>query len=121
MPCLVFMANLVWGAVATYCFYRAWMAVVGMVSCGIGLVRQRVPPVTLAGLLWNQILVLLFHGSMLGVAFAVCWYKLSLGRTPFETLAFLTTATAVMLVVLSRVSAHMDRIWTVTNAPEDGA
>ncbi|MFP4031806.1 MAG: hypothetical protein ACLFRG_00395 [Desulfococcaceae bacterium] len=117
MILLVFSANLFWGGCATYCFYRTWMAFLGLVACAVGLLRRRVHPSVLLRFFYDQTLDMTLHGLGLALLFAFFWTRLSLGRTPPEALAFLLTATTVMLVVMPRIPGQIDQIWETTNLP----
>jgi hypothetical protein len=115
---LVFSANLFWGGCATYCFYRAWMAFLGLLACAIGLLRRRVRPAVLLRFFYDQTVDMTLHGLGLALLFALFWTRLSLGRTPPETLAFLLTATTVLLILMPRIPGRIDQILETTNPPK---
>lgn len=106
---------LLWGSAATYCFFEAWMAFIGLVACAVGLVRRKRTPAELAKILYDRLLFLIFFGLALTLQFAVFWTWLGLGRTPAETLAFLLTATATMFYVGPRIRSRIDDLWRDTN------
>lgn len=108
------MASLLWGAVATYCFFRAWLGFLGVVACLIGLMCNPACHRRILEFFYRQATGMLFHGLTLALVFVVFWRELHLGRTPAETLAFLATASAVMLVILPRLPSHIDHIWKST-------
>jgi hypothetical protein len=94
------------------------MALLGLVACAIGLLRRRVHPAVLLRFFYDQTVDMTLHGLGLALLFALFWNRLSLGRTPPETLAFLLTATTVLLVVLPRIPGRIDWIWQTTNPPK---
>lgn len=118
MSLLIFSVNLFWGGCATYCFHEAWLAVLGLAACAIGLFRQRIDCGVLLSSFYNQVTLLLINGLALRLVFAVFWSRWGLGRTPSETLAFLIAASIVMAYLLPRIPERIDRIWRITNGPD---
>jgi hypothetical protein len=108
-------ACLLWGSAATYCFFEAWMAFLGIAACLIGWVRRKRKPVALAKIFYERFLFLMIFGLALVLQFTVFWTRMGLGRTPAETLAFLLTATATMFYVGPRIRSRIDGLWRDTN------
>ncbi len=111
--------SVVWGAVATYCFFRAWMAALCVIACVVGFVRRNVGAGVLWSLLWNQASVGAAHGVVVVLSFGVFWRLLQMGRSAHETLVFLIAASAVMFYVFPTIPGRIDRIWRSTVEPED--
>ena len=112
---VAFTGCLLWGTAATYFFFEAWMAFIGLAACAVGLVRRKRAPVALARIFYERVLFLMVFGLALVLLFAVFWTRLGLGRTPAETLAFLITATATMFYIGPRIRPRIDGLWRDTN------
>lgn len=111
-------ACLLWGAAATYCFFNAWLAVIGMLACVIGWVQRRIALSTFARLFFEQLTGALGHGLGLALVFALGWYRYQLGRRKPEILLFLLAALSVMAYLLPQIPQRIERIWQATN-PSD--
>ncbi len=111
MPSVGLTACLLWGAAATYCFFEAWMAFVELIACAIGIIRNGRKFHRLLGIVYQRFSRLLLFSLGLILLFAVFWVKMGLGRSPSETLAFLITASLMMLIVVPSVKSRIDKIW----------
>ncbi len=115
----VLLANLIWGGGATVCFFRAWLAFLGLLMCLIGGLRRKTDVGAIFRIAHVQVVELLLFGLSLALLFVVCWRNLMLGRTPLETLVFLVAASAVLIRLAPQISGRMERLWKATNEPDE--
>lgn len=108
-------ACFLWGAAATYCFFNAWLALLGVIAGIIGFMRRQVTAATFLKLLYAQVTIGAVHGLSLSLLFAICWQRLQLGRTRNEIVFFMVAAVGVMACQLPTISRRIEQIWRSTN------
>jgi hypothetical protein len=101
---------LIWGQLSTYFFFRGWMAFLGIIYCGVGIVRWNNKRAAIMRLSFSRLTDVVFFWMLLFMGFYIFYFHLDLGRTRAEMLVFLVSASIRMFIVVPQISATLDRL-----------
>jgi len=100
---------LLWGQLSTYLFFRGWMSFLGIIYCGVGILRRRDQLVPIMRISFSKFTDIIFFWILLFMGFYLLYFHLDLGKTGAEITIFLISASVRMLMVIPRISATIDR------------
>ncbi len=101
---------LLWGQLSTYFFFRGWMSFLGVIYCGVSIIRRRGQLAPIMRICFERVTDVFFFWMLLFIGFFFFYFRLDLGRTWAETTVFLVSASVRMLIVIPRISAAIDHI-----------
>ena len=101
---------LIWGQLSTYFFFRGWMAFLGIIYCGVGLIRWKDKLAVIMRISFARVTDVVFFWMLLFMGFYAFYFDLDLGRTRAEMLVFLASAAVRMFIVVPQISATLDRL-----------
>lgn len=102
--------SLAWGQLSTQFFYSAWLSILGIIYCLVGLFRRKRFAVRIVSILWSKLSKAIFYLLLLFLGFYSFYHRLPLGRTTPEALVYLISASVRMFFLLPKTSGYLDRI-----------
>ena len=112
--------SLIWGQFSTQFFFRAWMSLLGLLCCAIGIVRNRAAFNRIMVILFSMVSETVFYGLLLILGFYFLYFHQGYGKSRMEVIIFLLSASVRLLMVLPTISKEIDRMWIAVMEPESG-
>ena len=110
--------SLIWGQFSTQFFFRAWMSLLGLLCCAIGIVRNRAAFNRIMAILFSMVSETVFYGLLLILGFYFLYFHQGYGKSRMEVMVFLLSASVRLLMVLPTISKEIDRMWIAVMEPE---
>ena len=110
--------SLIWGQFSTQFFFRAWMSLLGLLCCAIGILRNRAAFNRIMVILFSMVSEAVFYGLLLMLGFYFLYFHQGYGKSRMEVMVFLLSASVRLLMVLPTISKEIDRMWIAVMEPE---
>lgn len=110
--------SLIWGQFSTQFFFRAWMSLLGLLCCAIGILRNRAAFNRIMVILFSMVSETVFYGLLLILGFYFLYFHQGYGKSRMEVMVFLLSASVRLLMVLPTISKEIDRMWIAVMEPE---
>lgn len=113
--------SLIWGQFSTQFFFRAWMSLIGLLCCAIGIVRNRTAFNRIMVFLFSTVSETVFYGLILILGFYFLYFYHGYGKSRMEVIVFFLSASVRLLMVLPTISKEIDRMWLAVMEPESSS